>query len=124
MLSMKSLKKMKITRTHVLVVLLLILVCCVMLPSTPNKEYAHADGELVMYFAEWCGHCKKAKPDFEKLMSVTNRARLVDCSTPEAAKEHKVKSFPTYRFHFTHDNYEDYKGARDTQSMLDFINSH
>ncbi len=33
-------------------------------PTTFDGALTGFDWALVMYFAPWCGHCKKAKPEF------------------------------------------------------------
>lgn len=54
-----------------------------------DKEHA-----LVMFYAPWCGHCKKAKPDMEaanaKLKDVKDKVIVaVDC-TATGGRHHSV----------------------------------
>lgn len=87
---------------------------------TPPK-----DGVLRMYYADWCGHCKRAKPDFEKLPA--KNAEAIDCTQPEEARRYGVRGFPTYRFFPVassppdSDDFEEYTGGRDLKSLRKFL---
>jgi len=78
---------------------------------------------FIKFYAPWCGHCKKMKPDWDKLMeeykdSKTAVVAEVDCtaSGKELCNDHGVRGYPTIK---TGDpnNLEDYKGGR---TMADF----
>ena len=67
-----------------------------------------------MYYASWCGHSNKAKPDYEKVIKEQNNTKIGDVhvkhsivqhDSPEAKKEN-IKGFPTYMAHISKDGKE------------------
>lgn len=81
---------------------------------------------FVKFFAPWCGHCKKMKPDWDKLMdafadSPTSLVADVDCTTEgkPICDDNGVKGFPTLKFGDP-SALEDYKGGRDYDSLKKF----
>ena len=81
---------------------------------------------FVMYYANWCGHCKTLKPQFEKLIESYKgnvQIKMVDAETHPVET---INSYPTLRFYpkgETNDQFEDYKGNRDLNSLTDFVYS-
>jgi len=85
-----------------------------------------------MYYAPWCGHCKTAKPEWEKLeqalhgnvikitkISITK----IDCeANPNIAKEQGIDGFPTFKFE-KDGKYYDYNGGRTFDEWKQFIDS-
>eukprot|EP00927_Polykrikos_kofoidii_P056540 TRINITY_DN5063_c0_g1_i1.p1 TRINITY_DN5063_c0_g1~~TRINITY_DN5063_c0_g1_i1.p1 ORF type:complete len:244 (+),score=52.22 TRINITY_DN5063_c0_g1_i1:79-732(+) len=81
---------------------------------------------FVKFFSPWCGHCKKMKPDWDKLMgSFKDHASTliadVDCTTGGKAlcSEMGVQGYPTIKFGDPSD-LQDYKGGRDYASLSKF----
>jgi thiol-disulfide isomerase/thioredoxin len=95
------------------------------------KNAGPGDYSFTMYYADWCGHCKTAKPAFEKLASsgpvVVNGKK---CSLqlvspekePEKAKDKPIRGFPTFLFESPDGQVVEYKGERNTEAYLKFIN--
>ena len=86
---------------------------------------------FTMYYADWCGHCKTAKPEFEKLVAkspmdvngVKCKIRLVSPEKqPELAKGKQIKGFPTFLMETPDGKMVEYKGPRSTDGYLAFIN--
>jgi protein disulfide-isomerase-like protein len=78
-------------------------------------------------FAPWCGHCKKMKPDWDKLMddfkdSETQLIADVDCTAEgkPVCDSNGVKGFPTLKFGDPTD-LQDYQGARTYDALKKFI---
>eukprot|EP00526_Cylindrotheca_closterium_P019243 CAMPEP_0113615120 /NCGR_PEP_ID=MMETSP0017_2-20120614/7532_1 /TAXON_ID=2856 /ORGANISM="Cylindrotheca closterium" /LENGTH=217 /DNA_ID=CAMNT_0000524337 /DNA_START=59 /DNA_END=712 /DNA_ORIENTATION=+ /assembly_acc=CAM_ASM_000147 len=81
---------------------------------------------FVKMFAPWCGHCKKMKPDWDKLMdefadSKTALVADVDCTAEgkPICDDNGVKGFPTLKYGDP-SALEDYKGGRDYDSLKKF----
>ncbi|KAL3944065.1 MAG: hypothetical protein SGBAC_001849 [Bacillariaceae sp.] len=81
---------------------------------------------FVKMFAPWCGHCKKMKPDWDKLMgefadSPTALVADVDCTAEgkPICDDNGVKGFPTLKYGDP-SALEDYKGGRDYDSLKKF----
>ena len=84
-----------------------------------------------MYYADWCGHCKTAKPAFEKLASsgpvvVNGKKCMLQMVSPEKepekAKDKPIRGFPTFLFESPDGQVVEYKGERNTEAYLKFIN--
>ena len=81
---------------------------------------------FVKFFAPWCGHCKKMKPDWDKLGEQYGSESNVligevDCtgSGKELCETHGVQGFPTLKS-FWRTSSEDYSGSRDYVALKTF----
>ncbi len=125
--------KNKMSNKHVLMFLagaVIILLLFRMKPCGKTEGFSSAskDGKLVMFYADWCGHCKAVKPTFTALRSEHGgKYDMQDCSSPEEAKRYDVKSFPTFRYFpnprepHTSANYETYTGGRTMDALSSFM---
>jgi protein disulfide-isomerase-like protein len=84
---------------------------------------------FVKFFAPWCGHCKKLKPDWDKLMAefdgVKSGPQLVadvDCTTDGGkilCDANGVRGYPTLKYGDP-SALEDYQGGRDLETLKAF----
>ncbi|CAH1241661.1 PDIA5 [Branchiostoma lanceolatum] len=93
--------------------------------SSFMKEH---DSVLVMFYAPWCGHCKKMKPAYqeaaETLKTAGPGAKLaaVDCTKYGAlAKTYQVRGYPTIKYFRSGEEIQKYQGARDADSIVRFM---
>lgn len=92
-----------------------------------------SEDTFTMFYADWCPHCKTAKPDFKSWMDngpvkVGNKSvtlRMVEQSADKAGemKKKKVQGFPTFLLETTDGQVVEYKGERSTDGYLKFINA-
>lgn len=89
-------------------------------------------GTFTMYYADWCGHCKTAKPAFEELVKqspiiVGGRAVNIRLVSPEneASKVDagaKIDGFPTFYFKNNKTGQlVQYNGAREVDGYKAFL---
>ena len=87
---------------------------------------------FTMFFAEWCGHCKKAKPGFIEFMasgevtvgSTKVKVDMVDADgNDERLKTLPVKGYPTFFLQMPDGNVKEFKGPRETAAYLEFLNN-
>ena len=99
---------------------------------TPDNWDEVTAGKTVFLkmFAPWCGHCKKMKPDWDKLMeefadSKTALVADVDCTAEgkPICDDNGVRGFPTIKYGDP-SALEDYKGGRDYDSLKKFANEN
>ncbi|XP_061182893.1 thioredoxin domain-containing protein 5-like [Saccostrea echinata] len=85
---------------------------------------------FVMFYAPWCGHCKRLSPTWNELAKLYNPMidqpliiAKVDCTGETAlCAKHEITGYPTLKFF--PDRYSEvvrYKSARDLQSLQAFI---
>ncbi|CAL1531199.1 unnamed protein product, partial [Lymnaea stagnalis] len=83
---------------------------------------------LVMFYAPWCGHCKKAKPEF---MAAADKFKddpkvafaAVDCTVQTGTcSTHDVKGYPTFKYFNYGKNSQKYMGGREELDFITFMN--
>ncbi|KPI89399.1 protein disulfide isomerase [Leptomonas seymouri] len=84
---------------------------------------------FVMFYAPWCGHCKKLHPDFEKLAKELEAVNVVigkiDATTNDFDREKfVVNGFPTLYFIPAGGEPLAYEGGRSTADMKAYVLSH
>jgi len=86
---------------------------------------------LCFFGANWCGYCKKFKPEWEKLQK-ENTTSVVLVRLEQTEKKHKdlfekhdVKGFPTLKYCPNGLNHSEscvpYNGAREAGPILEFL---
>merc|ERR1712088_1245787 len=86
---------------------------------------------LVMFYAPWCGHCKRLKPEFEKAASglLANDPPVtlskVDCTEGGKATcgRFDVKGYPTLKIFRHGELSSDYNGPREAAGITKFMRS-
>jgi protein disulfide-isomerase-like protein len=98
------------------------------LELTPDNYDSETAGKTVFikFFAPWCGHCKKLKPDWDKLMEKFDgsNAQLVadvDCTTEGKVlcDANGVRGYPTLKWGDPL-ALEEYEGGRDLETLMAF----
>ena len=87
---------------------------------------------LVLFYAPWCGHCKRFMPTFDKFKkSYSGKADVVavNCDeNKEIAKKHNIQGFPTIRYYqngTSHPSkFVEHSGERSVSGLTDFINQN
>lgn len=86
---------------------------------------------LVMFYAPWCGHCKKMKPDYltaaRELQSegFPKCLAMVDCTAnPEVTEEYQISGFPTIKLFKNGKFIADYTGKRTVEDIKRFALNH
>lgn len=88
--------------------------------------------KLIMFYADWCPHCKDAKPEVEKVkneLEISNNkvngktveVELVNGDEEEEkCRQHNVQGFPTIIL-LTKGKRKDFNGSRDADSIKEFL---
>ena len=88
-------------------------------PNDTKVDNINSDSVLIFY-ANWCGHCKKSMPEFIKVNKMNDKIILIDSDEyPDLIKKYKVNGFPT----IMKANGEKYSGDRESKSISDFADS-
>lgn len=85
--------------------------------------------KVILYHANWCGHCKRFGPEWNKLKSMKNNndelkdIEFVDYEYDKNKSDidkANISGFPTIRVHFDN-KVEEYSGERSAEAITDFI---
>jgi protein disulfide isomerase len=92
-----------------------------------NKTINKFENILVLFYATWCGHCKKFLPTYVKTSQKLydekpriNLAKIEMSSSKEIKKVYNISSFPTIKF-FQKGKPYDYDGERDEESIIKWM---
>lgn len=97
------------------------------------KEEVPKNNHFVMFYAPWCGHCKRLHPTWDELGKKYNTddssevvIAKVDCTVETSVcSDNDVTGYPTLKF-FKKDGGDDsaekYRGGRDMENLAKFIN--
>jgi thiol-disulfide isomerase/thioredoxin len=85
---------------------------------------------MVLYYAEWCGHCNAMKPEWEKLvekMKESKQINLADVKSDVIGKlQHKpeIEGFPTIKMYNKGQEVAKFEDERSVEKMEKFANDN
>lgn len=95
--------------------------------ETIKKYQETGETFLLMFYADWCGHCKNTKPAYQTAANDTEITFLLLNSETDGANEfmaqENVGGYPTIKKYKGTESLEDYLGDRSVESLIAFSKS-
>ena len=119
---------------QILIVLFVLLVLLRFVPQSPFEGFTNSSKRVVICKAEWCGHCKQAAPEFQRLVNASPitlangdkvNVTMLDADTDKAEiSRYKIRGYPTILImNGDSDQVEvEYPGERTYDSIIRFLN--
>lgn len=87
---------------------------------------------LKIFYAEWCGHCKKFKPIYEDELPKLIKEHEINCTiddidadkNEELVKKYGVKGFPTVILELADGTKIPYDGPRESAPIIEFLKTN
>ena len=80
--------------------------------------------KVMLFYADWCGHCTKFKPVWENLKKDFDNKNIdyeeFEASNEEIMQKYNIEGFPTIKI-VQEDQITDYSGQRDRDSILHYL---
>ena len=96
-----------------------------------SEGFADSSKSVVICKADWCGHCKEAAPDFEKIVASSPmtlkdgtkvNVKMLDADRDkDEIKQYNVRGYPTILIG-DGANMTEYPGPRTYNGVIDFLN--
>lgn len=123
--------------TKIILTLSVLLLVLVIMKLYTNRSLEGFEGgaskSVVICKADWCGHCKKAAPEFAKLVAASpitlkdgSKAvvKILDADKDKSEiSQYKVRGFPTVLV-VDGGQTTEYPGDRTASGIIDFLNSN
>jgi len=110
-----------------LVILLLIGLLFILRPEGSTfSNVTEGDGgdTTFIFYAPWCGHCKRSMPEFEKAADSSDSVELVNSDeNPDAVSKYGIQGFPTIIKVKSSGEIKKYSGERTADDILAFANN-
>ena len=94
---------------------------------TGGGEENSSNNNLLLFKADWCGHCKNFLPVWNKISNDSTlnvNFKIFDSENNKSdMKKYNIQGFPTLLFQ-VNNNIIEYSGSKDEQSIRDFILSY
>lgn len=97
--------------------------------SSPEKFSEEDKKTLVLFKAEWCGHCNRFKEDWEKIKLILSKKNILtvtyDADDEESQKmmnNYQINSFPTLLL-IQGDKSITYEGDRSIEDVISFAST-
>lgn len=98
-----------------------------------NEGFEAASKSVIICKADWCGHCKKAAPEFSKLLAASPitlkdgtkaTVKILDADKDKSEiSQYKVKGYPSVLI-IDGGQTTEYPGERTSSGIIDFLNSN
>ena len=95
--------------------------------NKPIKGGNSEKGIFVLYYVNWCPHCRDVKPEWDKLEQDNDLNNIVikkiNCEENEKITEEKnIEGFPTIQLEYTNGKVKAYEGERTYRGFKEFLN--
>jgi thiol-disulfide isomerase/thioredoxin len=117
---------------HIFLIALFVLLILLHLTRPSYDGFEGSSKSIVICKADWCGHCKKAAPEFDKLMAASPLTlkdgtkvvvKVLDADqNKDEMKSYNVKGFPSILIQ-DGSRMVDYPGERTYNGVLAFLNN-
>ncbi|XP_055606688.1 protein disulfide-isomerase A3 [Uranotaenia lowii] len=96
-----------------------------------STRVGETETTLVMFYAPWCGHCKKLKPEYAKAAELLRgedppiALAKVDCTEEgkETCNKFSVSGYPTLKIFKNGEVSQEYNGPRDANGIAKYMKS-
>lgn len=96
--------------------------------NSSAESFQEQQKRIVFVFADWCGHCTRFKPTWQKIEDFSKKTRKFNAEALNVDNEEnadfinkfQINSFPTIML-FSKNEYKKYDGERDYQLIIDAI---
>ena len=83
---------------------------------------------VMLFYAEWCGHCKNYIPEYTKLPYKINKINFTAVdgdlkSNRNILQKYNIEGFPTMLYFNNKGQYKEYNGNKSIVDIKSFINS-
>jgi thioredoxin-like negative regulator of GroEL len=83
---------------------------------------------IVLYYAEWCGHCQHMKPEWDKFKAIApesvNVAQVESSNIPKLEYNPNVEGYPTIKMYHNNKEVGKFEEERTKEKMLNFVKHH